>query len=118
MQKSLEEKQVASGRGIPLFIGVTEALFWGTSRGEGREEGGSRILNSDLIAAAMVQLAEWTGLPLGMPFEESIVSLKKVLNTSSECKPTGSDLGWKSNDGQRDRWKIWRKHEHLGGICD
>ena len=41
MQKSLEEKQVASGRGIPLFIGVIEAcLFGGTSREEGREEVG------------------------------------------------------------------------------
>ena len=42
MQKSLEEKHAASGRGIPLFIGVTEALFWGTSREEGREEVGHR----------------------------------------------------------------------------
>ena len=41
MQKSLEEKQVASGRGIPLFIGVIEAcLFEGTSREKGREEVG------------------------------------------------------------------------------
>ena len=41
MQKSLEEKQVASGRGIPLFIGVIEAcLFGGTSREKGREEVG------------------------------------------------------------------------------
>ena len=45
---------------------------------------GSRLLNSDLIAAAMVQLAECTGLLLDMSFEESIVSLKKVLNSSSE----------------------------------
>lgn len=35
---------------------------------------GSRLLNSDLIATAMVQLAECTGLPLDMSFEESIVS--------------------------------------------
>ena len=79
------------------------------------ERWGSRLLNS---AAGIVQLAKCTGLPLDVSFEESIVSLKEVLNSSSECKPIGSDLGWQYDGGQRDRWKIWRKHENLAGICD